>query len=169
MALNVEHLLRTANTLEQALLALRQHSRPDDVMFDLFRNAAIKSFELSLETAGKLLRKALKAYSGNPRSVDALVFNDVLRQAGRHGLLDQSGVERWLAYRANRNNTAHDYGQDFANHTLTLLPDYLQDVRQLAGYLESFTKPSEAILARRVTADSTNKYGQVTPQRQRVL
>lgn len=78
MALNVEHLLRTANTLEQALLALRQHGNPDDVMFDLFRNAAIKSFELSLETAGKLLRKALKAYSGNPRSVDALVFNDVL-------------------------------------------------------------------------------------------
>ena len=136
MALNVEHLLRTANTLEQALLALRQHGNPDDVMFDLFRNAAIKSFELSLETAGKLLRKALKAYSGNPRSVDALVFNDVLRQAGRHGLLDQSGVERWLAYRANRTNTAHDYGQDFANHTLTLLPDYLQDVRQLAGHLQ---------------------------------
>ena len=68
--------------------------------------------------------------------MDALVFNDVLRQAGRHGLLDQSGVERWLAYRANRNNTAHDYGQDFANHTLTLLPDYLQDVRQLAGHLQ---------------------------------
>ena len=64
------------------MLALRQHSHPDDVMFDLFRNAAIKSFELSLETASKLLRKALKAYSGNPRSVDALVFNDVLRQAG---------------------------------------------------------------------------------------
>ena len=30
MALNVEHLLRTANTLEQALLALRQHGNPDD-------------------------------------------------------------------------------------------------------------------------------------------
>ena len=30
---------------------------------------------------------------------------------GRHGLLDQSGVERWLAYRANRNNTAHDYAK----------------------------------------------------------
>ena len=46
-------------------------------MFDLYRNTAIKSFELSLETAGKLLRKALKAYGGSPRSVDAMVFNDV--------------------------------------------------------------------------------------------
>lgn len=106
-------------------------------MFDVYRNAAIKSFELSLETAGKLLRKALKAYGGSPRSVDALVFNDVLRHAGKHGLLDQASVTRWLAYRANRNSTAHDYGEGFANDTLKLLPDYLTDVRALAVPLQS--------------------------------
>ena len=136
MALNVEHLLRTAATLEQALLAIGRTPAEDLVMFDLFRNAAIKSFELSLETAGKLMRKALKAYGGSPRRVDALVFNDVLRHAGKHGLLDQAGVERWLAYRANRNNTAHDYGEGFANKTLKLLPHFLQDVRALAGPLQ---------------------------------
>jgi hypothetical protein len=136
MALNVEHLLRTAATLEQALLALQSHRDGNDVMFDLFRNAAIKSFELSLETAGKLLRKALKGYLGNPRAVVALVFNDVLRHAGKHGLLDVPGVERWLACRANRNNTAHDYGEGFANDTLKLLPLYLQDVRSLAVKLQ---------------------------------
>ena len=132
MALNIEHLLRTAATLEQALLALAKVTPDDGVLFDLYRNAAIKSFELSLETAGKLLRKALKAYGGSPRSVDALVFNDVLRHAGKHGLLDQAGVERWLAYRSNRNSTAHDYGEGFANETLKLLPDFLPDVRDLA-------------------------------------
>lgn len=67
---------------------------------------------------GKAFRKALKAYAASPRSVDALVFNDVLRHAGKHALLDQPAVERWLAYRANRNNTAHDYGEGFANETL---------------------------------------------------
>ena len=137
MALNVEHLLRTASTLEQALLAIAAHPSADDVLFDLYRNAAIKSFELSLETAGKLLRKALKAYGGSPREVDKLVFNDVLRHAGKHGLLDTAAVERWLAYRANRNNTAHDYGAGFANETLQLLPQYLQDVRQLAPSLQA--------------------------------
>ena len=35
MALNVEHLLRTAATLEQALLALGKTPSPDDVLFDL--------------------------------------------------------------------------------------------------------------------------------------
>jgi hypothetical protein len=65
-----------------------------------------------------------------------MVFNDVLRQAGKHGLLDEPGVERWLAYRANRNSTAHDYGEGFANVTLKLLPAYLQDVRALAVPLQ---------------------------------
>jgi len=82
------------------------------------------------------MRKALKAFGGNPRSVDSLVFNDVLRHSGKHGVLDQAGVERWLAYRANRNNTAHDYGVAFANDTLSLLPAYLADVRTLAVKLQ---------------------------------
>lgn len=137
MTLNVEHLLRTAATLEQALEAIAAHDNKEDVRFDLYRNAAIKSSELSLETAGKLLRKALKAYGGAPRSVDALVFNDVLRHAGRHGLLDAAAVERWLQYRANRNNTAHDYGEAFANETLRLLPNYLRDVRELAPRIQA--------------------------------
>lgn len=131
MSLNVEHLRRTADTLEQAIVRLVE-VEPTDVLYDLYRNAAIKSFELSLETTGKLLRKALKLYGGSPREVDKLVFNDVLRHAGKHGLLDIAGVERWINYRANRNTTAHDYGEGFANETLKILPDFLNDVRDLA-------------------------------------
>jgi hypothetical protein len=42
-----------------------------------------------------------------------------------------------LAYRANRNTTAHDYGKGFADETLTLLPAYLDDLRQLAQRLQA--------------------------------
>ena len=136
MSLNVDHLLRTTDTLEHALNALRTNPDESSVLYDLYRNAAIKSFELSLETAGKLMRKALKAFSGSPREVDRLVFNDVLRHCGKHALLEVDAVERWLAYRANRNNTDHDYGVEFANQTLELLPAYLHDVRQLAIKLQ---------------------------------
>jgi len=135
MSLNVEHLRRTADTLEQAILRLAEVDSAD-VLYDLYRNAAIKSFELSLETTGKLLRKALKLYGGSPREVDKLVFNDVLRHAGKHGLLDITGVERWINYRANRNTTAHDYGEGFANETLKILPDFLKDVRDLAQAIQ---------------------------------
>lgn len=137
MSLNVEQLLRSAKVLEQSLIAIGPQHDSNDILYDLYRNAAIKSFELSLETAGKLLRKALKAYSATPRSVDALVFNDVLRQAGKHSLLSSAEVERWLSYRINRNNTAHDYGEAFANQTLALLPEYLTDVRQLAPRIQA--------------------------------
>jgi nucleotidyltransferase substrate binding protein (TIGR01987 family) len=136
MALNTEHLMRTAKTLEQALKAIEAHKQPHDILFDLYRNAAIKSFELSLETAGKLLRKAIKAYGATSKSVDSLIFNDVLRQAFKHGLLDAESVERWLQYRLNRNNTAHDYGEGFANETLKILPDFLNDVRVLAPKIQ---------------------------------
>ncbi len=135
MALNVQHLLKTLDTLEQALLALDKKDN-NPILHDLYRNAAIKSFELSLETTGKLLRKALKAFRGNPQEVDRLVFNDVLRQAGKHGLLDLAGVERWLAYRKNRNATAQDDDEIFAHETLQLLPDFLKDARALAQEIQ---------------------------------
>ncbi len=138
MALHVKNLRRTADTLEQAIKHLEKVDSNDEVLYDLFRNAAIKSFELSLETAGKLLQKALKAYGGNPREVDHLVFNDVLRHAGRRGLLDEDAVERWFDYRDNRNTTAHDYGRGFANETMAILPKFLVDIRALADRLEAF-------------------------------
>ncbi len=134
MTLNVDHLLRTAATREQAILAVQLTPDNDDVLYDLYRNAAIRSFGLSLETAGRLLRKALKAVGGSP-DVDNLVFNDVLLHAGNHGLLEQEGVERWRLYHAH-NHTAADHGVNPAQETLTLLPAYLADLRALALRLQ---------------------------------
>jgi len=37
-----------------------------------------------------------------------------------------------LQYRDNRNNTAHDYGVNFAEETLTLLPQFIADASALA-------------------------------------
>ena len=64
------------------------------------------------------------------------MFKDLFRHASKHGLMDEAAVERWFAYRNNRNTTAHDYGAGFANETLRILPAYLQDVRALADTLE---------------------------------
>lgn len=134
--LNTDHLARTLSTLSQALVALAGVNEQDDgVMFDLFRNAAIKSFELSLETAGKLLRRSLKSFAASPREVEALTFNEVLRHAGKRGLLGADEVTRWLAYRSNRNTTAHDYGVGFVQQTLALLPAYVQDAQALCRRL----------------------------------
>ena len=130
MNLRTEHLARCLQTLEKSLEQLKR-APEDSIDYEIYRNAAVKGFELTLETAGKLLRKAIKTYTGNPRAVDELTYKDVLRHATRHGLLETAAVERWFAYRDNRNSTAHDYGKGFAEETLVLMPDFLRDARVL--------------------------------------
>jgi len=134
MPLNTDHLLRCIQTLESSLVML-QRAEAGSIEYEVFRNAVVKGFELTLETTGKLLRKALKAYGGSPKAVDDLFYKDVLRHAAKHGLLTVEEVERWFAYRDNRNDTAHDYGEAFAQQTLVLLSGFVADARVLEAVL----------------------------------
>ena len=135
MTLNVRHIRETLSTLEVALHAVERTAKAD-ALYDVFRLAVIKSFELTIELIAKLLRKSLRAYGGAPQSVDTLTFNETIRYAGQTGMLDVDAVARWLVYRANRNSTAHDYGEDFVTQTVTLLPAYLRDARALLDKIE---------------------------------
>lgn len=130
MKLNFDHLQRCGITLERSLQALAR-AEPGSVDAEVFRNAVIKSFELTLETAGKLLRKVLKLYVGSPRTVDDLVFKDVLRHAALHGLFSPEELARWLVYRDSRNDSAHHYGEQFAENTLRLITDFQRDALAL--------------------------------------
>ena len=116
MKRNFDHLQRCSQTLDRSLQSLAQ-AAPGSIDYEVFRNAVIKSFELTLETAGKLLRKCLKQYVGSPKTIDTLVFKDVLRHAAVHGLFTAEELERWFAYRDSRNDTAHNYGEEFAEQT----------------------------------------------------
>lgn len=130
MKLNFDHLQRCSLTLERSLQSLAK-AEAESIDYEVFRNAVIKSFELTLETAGKLLRKVLKQYVGSPKTVDALVFKDVLRHAALHGLFSAEELERWLVYRDSRNDTAHNYGEEFAEHTLRLITEFQRDALAL--------------------------------------
>lgn len=134
MPLSTDHLARCILALERSLEALRK-SEAGSIEYEVYRNAAVKGFELALETAGKLLRKALKAYFATPKAADALTFRDVFRHAAKHGVITLDETERWLRYRDNRNDTAHDYGEGFAGETLALMPGFLADAKALAERL----------------------------------
>lgn len=133
--LNTEHLKRCIDTLRESLKLLKQ-KRPDSLEYEIFRNATVKGYELTLETAGKLLKKALKPYFANPKEVDQLVFKEILRHGAKHGLLSIDEVGRWFDYRDNRNDTAHDYGVGFAEETLKLLPNFIDDAERLKDRLD---------------------------------
>ena len=97
----------------------------------MFRSACVKEFEIILEQSGSLLRKRLRPYFASNRQADTLVFKDVFRYAVRHGLISMDACERWLEYRDHRNETAHLYGEEFAETTLVLVPQFIADAEEL--------------------------------------
>lgn len=98
----------------------------------MYRSACVKEFEIILEQSGKLLRKILKPYYHSSNAVDQLIFKDVFRQAVLRGIIDTDLCERFLEYRDNRNNTAHDFGVNFAGDSLLLLPRFINDAKVLS-------------------------------------
>ena len=134
MSINTDFLVRCIGTLEAAHAALPDHE-PDSVMYDIYRAACVKEFELALEQSGKLLKKRMRPYFASNRQADRLNFKDCFRHAAKHGLISMEACERWMTYRDNRNSTVHDYGEQFAEATLDLLPNFIADATQLAAVI----------------------------------
>lgn len=136
MDISYEYLDKCIATLNRAYSFLLK-ADPNEIEFELYRSACIKEFEIILEQSGKLLRKRLRSYLHSIKAADKLIFKDVFRHAALRGLLTDEEVERWLNYRDNRNNTAHDYGVNFAEETIVLLPQFIEDATNLASLLKS--------------------------------
>jgi nucleotidyltransferase substrate binding protein (TIGR01987 family) len=130
MMLNTDHLKRCISTLESSL-AMYREAVPESIDQEVFRNAIVKGYELVQETSFKLLKRALKDFGHGGKKLDATPVKEILRLAATHGLMTLEEVERWFAYRDNRNNTTHDYGEGFAKETLVLLPGFIADAKLL--------------------------------------
>ena len=134
MTIDTGFLTRCIDTLETAFGQLRERE-PDDPLYDIFRAASVKEFEIVLEQSGSLLKKRLRPYFASNREADRLTFRNTFRHAALHDLISVEACERWLAYRDNRNDTAHNYGEEFAETTLQLLPDFIKDARDMASVI----------------------------------
>ena len=134
MNLNTDHLKRCIQTLRSSLTFYEQ-AEPESIDQEIFRNAIVKGYELAQETSFKLLKKALRDYGHGAKKLDTTVVKDLLRLSATHGLMTLEEVERWFTYRDNRNNTAHDYGENFAKETLSLIPKFIADVARLEAVL----------------------------------
>ena len=137
MRIDTVFLRRCIQALEFALAEAGKRQEANDFLYDIYRAACVKEFELVLEQSGKLLRKRLAAFFASNRQADRLIFKDLFRHAAKHGLMDPDTVERWLQYRDNRNDIAHNYGEDFAETTLKLLPAFLADAKAMADMIEA--------------------------------
>ena len=136
MSISTEYLEKCIETLERPY-SLIKTVEEDSIDFEMYRNSLVKGFEMTLEQSGKLLRKKLEPYFSSKKIVDNLTFKDLFRTANKHSILSEDEVNRWFEYRDNRNNTAHDYGQAFAEETLKLMDNFLKDVRHLKEIIEN--------------------------------
>lgn len=132
MYIDTTYYQRCINTLEKAY-SLLSNADPENIDYDMYRSACIKEFEIILEQSGKLLRKLLKPYFHSSAATDKLFFKDVFRNALLRGVIADESCERWLQY---RNNTAHDYGVNFAEETFKLLPKFIIDATALATTIQ---------------------------------
>jgi len=135
MNIETEYYERCIKTLQNAYSLLNE-ANPVTIEYDIYRSACIKEFEIILEQSGKLLRKVLKPYFHSSNEVDRLYFKELFRHAVLRSLITDEVCERWLEYRDNRNNTAHDYGVNFAKETLILLPSFIADSLQFAEMIK---------------------------------
>lgn len=134
--INTEYLERCIETLKKSYDCIKT-TQEGTIDYEMYRNSLVKSFEMTLEQSGKLLKKCLTPYFASKKAVDTLTFKDLFREAHKHSLLNKDEVERWFKYRDNRNSTAHDYGKTFAEETLSFMDDFLKDVYHLKGIIEN--------------------------------
>jgi len=134
--INTEFLQRCIDTLEMSYQLIKTVDE-NSIDYEMYRNSLVKGFELTLEQSGKLLKRALRPYFASKKASDELYFKEIFRHASKHGLIDNDAVERWFKYRDNRNNTAHDYGVNFAQDTLALIEDFLSDVKNLKKVIDN--------------------------------
>ncbi|MYH60504.1 MAG: nucleotidyltransferase [Caldilineaceae bacterium SB0675_bin_29] len=132
MTISTEHIRRCIQTLRTAWDGLERYEA-GDVMYEIYRAACVKEFELVLEQSGRLFKKKLRPYFASNRQADQLTFHDIFRYAAKHCLISGDSCERWLEYRAVRTVTAQEYGEQFAERTLEILPQFVADAEELVN------------------------------------
>jgi len=142
MKIDTVYYERCITTLEKAHTLLLK-ADAETIDYNMYRSACVKEFEIILEQSGKLFRKVLTLYLHSNKEADRLYFKDLFRQAVKRSLITTETCERWLQYRDNRNNTAHDYGENFAEETLKVLPQFIADAKDLAEVIKQQNNATE--------------------------
>ncbi|SMN02231.1 Uncharacterized protein HI0074 [uncultured Candidatus Thioglobus sp.] len=133
--INTDFLTKCIASLVLAYKLLKEKNK-NDALYDVYRSASIKEFEVILEQSGKLLKKSIAPHFSSNKELDKLFFKDVFRVAHKVSLLSEAETKRWFEYRDSRNQTAHNYGEKLAQKTLDLVPQFIIDSQNLVKSIE---------------------------------
>ena len=116
--------------LEEDFARLRDFG-PGHAFYRMARSACVKDFEVVSEQCARLLQKRIRGFFFTHREADQLNVKDVFRHAVKHAVISGDACERWLRYRDLRNDSAHEYGETYAEQVLAVLPAFIEDAQAL--------------------------------------
>lgn len=99
--------LERANARLGRFIAGYQAVGEDDPNYDVFQTAVVKGYEFTYELAYAAIRRYVADYVLSPAQVGQMRAADIIRAAGKNGLIEPP--EDWLIFRQRRNATAHEY------------------------------------------------------------
>ena len=131
--INIEALERANARLGQ-FIALYGETDEDHPHHDALGAAVVKSFEFTFELALITIRRFVADYALSPGQVGQMRMADVIRTAGRFGLIDPP--EDWLIFRQPRNATSHEYfDEDSIDRIVDVAPELHDSVNSLLNSL----------------------------------
>lgn len=140
MKLDLTPLNNAAAQLEEALDIYHSDVASEDPRLKKhLRAAVIQAFEFTYELSFKMLKRYLRLASANPAEIDELVFNDIIREAYRQGLL-KSELSEWMEFRRQRGTTSHAYDEEKAQEVFESVPGFLDEARYLLNRLHDGIK-----------------------------
>ncbi len=134
MKLDLSALRDALSALEKSLGYLGSDLAKDADLRDQFRAACIQAFEFTYEVAYKMLKRQLQQMAAAATDVDQMSFMQLVRSGAEAGLL--ADIARFKNYRDKRNMTSHTYNKKRAEEVVSVLNEFVVDVRFLLIELE---------------------------------
>ena len=106
----------------------------DSGLREQFRAATIQAFEFTYELAVKMIQRQLAKIAANPDALREMDFTDRMRDAADAGIVRDALP--YTRYRELRNRTSHTYDADRAEETVSVIDEFLRDVRFLLQELQ---------------------------------
>lgn len=135
MALNLESLKKSIDTLERSLQAYK------DVMAlhlaeniqETIRSGIIQNFEVCYEQSWKMIKRWLDENIGSSY-VDGVTRRELFRLAWENKLI--MDVDRWMDFHQSRNITSHTYNHDIAEEVFCDAEFFITEAKKLLQELE---------------------------------
>ena len=109
-------------------------ARTDSGLREQFRSATIQAFEFTYELAVKMIQRQLAQVAANPDALREMDFADRMRDAADAGIVRDALA--YTRYRELRNKTSHTYDANRAEEMVSMIDEFLPDVRFLLHELQ---------------------------------